>query len=84
MQPGQAASVLGSKLLKSFDDGSFYGVTVIIDPSVYYSLSAGDRVILIEDMNGSIPGGRHNYAHSMEKNLAEADDRLANFCANSK
>jgi len=35
-------------------------------------------------MNGSVPGGQHNYAHPMEKSLGEADDRLAKFCANSK
>jgi len=35
-------------------------------------------------MNGSIPGGRHNYAHPMEKNLVEADVRLTKFCADSK
>jgi len=44
----------------------------------------GERVILIGDMNGSTPGGRHNYAHPMEKNLVEADVRLAKFCADSK
>jgi len=44
----------------------------------------GERVILIGDMNGSIPGGQHNYTHPMEKSLVEADDRLAKFCANPK
>ena len=44
----------------------------------------GERVILIGDMNGSFLGGRHNYAHPMEKNLVEADVRLAKFCADSK
>jgi len=40
--------------------------------------------MLIGNMNGSIPGGRHNYAHPMERNLVEADVRLAKFCADSK
>jgi len=35
-------------------------------------------------MNGFILGGRHNYAHPMEKNLVEADVRLAKFCADYK
>jgi len=44
----------------------------------------GEQVILIRDMNGSTPGGRHNYAHPMEKNIVEADDQLTKFCADSK
>ena len=50
----------------------------------WISRHPGERVILIVDMNGSILGGRHNYAHPMEKSLIQADDRLAKFCANSK
>jgi len=50
----------------------------------WISRHPGERVILIGDMNGSIPGGLHNYAHPMEKNLVEADVRLAKFCADSK
>ena len=41
----------------------------------------GERVILIGDLNGSIPERRQYYAHPM--NLAEVGDRLAKFCANS-
>jgi len=50
----------------------------------WISRHPGERVILPKDMNGTFPGGRHNYAHPMEKSLDEADDRLARFCANSK
>lgn len=35
-------------------------------------------------LNGSVPGGGHNYKHPMETNLAEADERLPQFCANTK
>jgi len=53
---------------------------------IYFWISRhpGERVILIGDKNGSIPGRRHNYADPIEKNLVEADVRLANFCADSK
>jgi len=50
----------------------------------WISRHPGEQVILIEDINGSIPGGRHNYTHRLEKKLAEADVRLAKFCADSK
>ena len=50
----------------------------------WISRHPGERVILIADMNCSIPGGRHNYTHPMERSSAEADDRLAKFCDNSK
>jgi len=43
-----------------------------------------ESVILIGDMNGSIPGGGHNYAHPMEKNLVEVNVRLAKFCSDPK
>jgi len=49
----------------------------------WISRHPGERVILIGDMDGSTLGGRHNYAHPMEKNLVEADVRLAKFCADS-
>jgi len=52
--------------------------------NAWISRHPGERVILIGDMNGFIPGGRHNHTHPMEKSLAEADDRLAKFCAKSK
>ena len=47
--------------------------------NAWISRHPGERVILIGDMNGSMSGGQHNYAHPIEKNLAEADDRLAKF-----
>jgi len=36
--------------------------------NAWISRHPGERVILIGDMNGSIPGWRHNYAHPMETN----------------
>ena len=57
---------------------------VIWGLNFWISRHPGERVILIGDMNGSIPGGSHNYAHPMEKNLVEADVRLAKFRADSE
>jgi len=74
---------------KSYDQAT-QGKTCVGQDVVWGLINAwicrhpGERVILIGDMNGSIPGGGHNYAHPNEKNLAEADDRLAKFCADSK
>jgi len=51
---------------------------------IWNSRHPGERVILIGDLNGSIPGGRHNFKHPMEKNLADADARLQRFYAKAK